>query len=330
MATTKVITELTDLNQANSESGLKMPTSGAFAGTPAEGMIRNDTTQSSANSASTMQHYNGTEWKNFSNVPITTTIDYLVVAGGGGGQGGSYGSGGGAGGYRTSYGDASVSALAFSSGTVYTITVGAGGGTGTASSVAGSDITSISSAGGGQGGGVSGGSGGGAQSGSAGSGNVPSVTPAQGFDGSVNGSLGGAGGGASEAGGAKVTRRGGDGLENQITGATGVFYAGGGGGGANTGPNFNQPRGQGGLGGGGESGTNTGNTANTGGGGGGGNWTGNTSPGEQSGKAGASGVVILRMPTSKYSGTTSGSPTVTTDGSDTILTYTGSGTYTTA
>jgi hypothetical protein len=34
------------------------------------------------------------------------------------------------------------------------------------------------------------------------------------------------------------------------------------------------------------------------------------------------------MPTSSYSGTTSGSPTITTNGSDTILTYTSSGTYT--
>jgi hypothetical protein len=34
------------------------------------------------------------------------------------------------------------------------------------------------------------------------------------------------------------------------------------------------------------------------------------------------------MATSVYSGTTSGSPTVTTDGSDTILTFTGSGSYT--
>jgi hypothetical protein len=34
------------------------------------------------------------------------------------------------------------------------------------------------------------------------------------------------------------------------------------------------------------------------------------------------------MPTSSYSGTTTGSPTVTTSGSDTILKYTGSGTYT--
>ena len=72
MATTKVITELTDLNQANSESGLRMPTGGAFSGTPVPGMMRNDTTQSSASSASTMQHYNGAEWKNFVNVDSCT------------------------------------------------------------------------------------------------------------------------------------------------------------------------------------------------------------------------------------------------------------------
>jgi hypothetical protein len=47
--------------------------------------------------------------------------------------------------------------------------------------------------------------------------------------------------------------------------------------------------------------------------------------GENSGNA---GVVILRMPTANYSGLTTGSPTVSTDGSDTILTYTSDGTYT--
>ena len=82
MATTKVITELTDLNQANSESGLRMPTGGAFSGTPDPGMMRNDTTQSSASSASTMQHYNGTDWKNFVNTAqcTTTTCDYPITA----------------------------------------------------------------------------------------------------------------------------------------------------------------------------------------------------------------------------------------------------------
>ena len=46
------------------------------------------------------------------------------------------------------------------------------------------------------------------------------------------------------------------------------------------------------------------------------------------GKAGGSGVVILRMATANYSGTTTGSPTVTTSGSDTILQFTASGSYT--
>jgi hypothetical protein len=44
--------------------------------------------------------------------------------------------------------------------------------------------------------------------------------------------------------------------------------------------------------------------------------------------AGGKGVVILRMPTASYSGTTTGSPTVTTDGTDTILTFNDSGSYT--
>jgi len=37
--------------------------------------------------------------------------------------------------------------------------------------------------------------------------------------------------------------------------------------------------------------------------------------------------VVIRLNTSDYSGTTTGSPTVTTDGVYTILEYTGSGTY---
>ena len=42
---------------------------------------------------------------------------------------------------------------------------------------------------------------------------------------------------------------------------------------------------------------------------------------------GGSGVVVLRMPTSNYTGVTTGSPNVYTEGSDTILVYKGSGTY---
>ena len=59
-------------------------------------------------------------------------------------------------------------------------------------------------------------------------------------------------------------------------------------------------------------------------GGGGGAAAGNTTG--MVGGAGGSGVVILRMPTGNYSGTVTGSPTVTTDGNDTIVKFTSSGT----
>jgi hypothetical protein len=64
-------------------------------------------------------------------------------------------------------------------------------------------------------------------------------------------------------------------------------------------------------------------TANTGGGGGGGS----SGLGTGSG-AGGSGVVILSIPTADYSGITTGSPTVTTSGSNTILQFNSSGSYT--
>ena len=50
----------------------------------------------------------------------TTSVEYLVIAGGAGG-GGSVGGGGGAGGYRT------ASGFSVSASTAYSITVGAGG-----------------------------------------------------------------------------------------------------------------------------------------------------------------------------------------------------------
>jgi hypothetical protein len=40
-------------------------------------------------------------------------------------------------------------------------------------------------------------------------------------------------------------------------------------------------------------------------------------------------VVILRVSTATYSGTTTGSPTITTDGSDTVIQFNSTGTYTT-
>ena len=279
--------------------------------------------------------------------PQTYTADFLVIAGGGGG-GFDRGGGGGAGGYRNSYstetsggGGSSETSLTLSAGTVYTITVGGGGsgspaaGTkgsdGQDSSISGSDITDITSIGGGGGGsdgngaGSDGGSGGAAgfNSDPAGSG-----TANQGFDGG-NGPnspsiVAGGGGGASEVGASAFPYGGGDGLSSSITGS--AVTRGGGGGGHNA--NFNAP--PGGAGGGGDGGRDapvalnaTNGTANTGGGGGGA--SGST---PRLGASGGSGVVILRMPTASYSGTTTGSPTVDTDGTDTILTFTSSGSYT--
>ena len=45
--------------------------------------------------------------------------------------------------------------------------------------------------------------------------------------------------------------------------------------------------------------------------------------------AGGSGVVILKILASEYSGTVTGSPNVANSGDYKILTYNGSGTYTT-
>ena len=76
--------------------------------------------------------FNGTEWRNLKEAPVTIAVDYLVVAGGAGG--GSNGGGGGAGGYRNSYnneasGGNSVSepSLSLLPGTPYTVEVGLGG-----------------------------------------------------------------------------------------------------------------------------------------------------------------------------------------------------------
>ena len=277
------------------------------------------------------------------------SVDFLVVAGGAGG-GVDSGGGGGAGGYRASYnneasggGGSSESALTVVAGTQYTVTVGAGGAStnsnGTrAGGGSNSVFGSITSTGGGQAGngdasvlvGLSGGSGGGGGAHSnAGVVSGGAGTANQGFDGGdANGGgypnrKGGGGGGASAAGGdasTTVAGNGGNGVASTITGSS-VTRAGGGGGG---GQNAAGTPGSGGSGGGGAGsvdGTGTAGTANTGGGGGAASFN-------QNSGAGGSGIVILRMATAKYSGTTTGSPSVTTSGSDTILTYTGSGSYT--
>jgi hypothetical protein len=270
--------------------------------------------------------------------PQNYSIDMLVIAGGGGG-GGEAGGGGGAGGYRTSTQN-------FNTGATYTITVGDGGAShagggdpgnpGSDSSVSGTGITTITSAGGGAGGyyagnGLSGGSGGGGggDTTTGGSGNTPSTSPSQGNtggNGAVPGGLRQAagGGGASAVGGnaSSITGNGGDGTASSITGSS-VTRAGGGGGGTN---NPGSPNSTGGTGGGGDGGTvpnlPTAGTVNTGSGGGG---RGLSSPSGAGGK----GVVILSIADGNYSGVTTGSPTVATGVSGkTILTFTGSGSYT--
>jgi len=271
---------------------------------------------------------------------VPYSVDFLVVAGGGGGGGYFYSGGAGAGGYRTS----TQSVFA---GTVITVTVGDGGaGVGTSggigasgsdSSISGSGLTTITSAGGGGGGasysvGANGGSGGGGAGGggfvsNGGSGNTPSTSPSQGNNGGNGDSSTGAGGGggAGEAGNTDGQGEGGDGTASSITGSS-VTYAGGGGG--TDGATGNAQ--SGGTGGGGNAGRYlvsgaVAGTANTGGGGGGGVHPNSFPTGGNGGK----GVVILSLPTANYSSTTTGSPTVTTSGSNTILQFNGSGSYTT-
>ena len=276
----------------------------------------------------------------------TITVNFLCVAGGGGG-GSDRGGGGGAGGYRNSYaseasggGGSSETALALTEGVQYTITIGGGGAaagvspatkgtSGSDSSIAGTGITTLTSVGGGGGGsgfsspldtGLNGGSGGGGANNSA----PGSGTSNQGFSGGPANPTSNGGGGAAEAGGTDGAAFGGDGLSSSITGS-GVFR--GGGGGSNRDGTSGGTGGDGGGGNGGQ--TNPGGaaqsaTANTGGGGGGG---GGNSP-QRDGGAGGSGVVILRVAASSYPGTTSGSPTVSDDGSDKVLVFNSSGSYT--
>ena len=271
----------------------------------------------------------------------TYLASYLVVAGGGGG---GYGGAGGAGGFLT--GSASINV-----GSTYTVVVGAAGAAGTSGdggSGTASSITTLVPTGtniGGGGGayntyptarnGIAGGSGGGASYSSTvgASGTGGAGTSGQGFAGGsayFTGSFGasGAGGGASAAGGSATSTQGGAGgagTASTITGSS-VTYAGGGGGGGDYRGTTAGAGGSGGGGAGNVNGTGTAGTTNTGGGGGGGGFgTGNVT---YAGGAGGSGVVILSVPTVFYTGTTTGSPTVTTSGSNTIIKFTASGSYT--
>ena len=272
-------------------------------------------------------------------VTAAYSVEYVIIAGGGSGGGRNCGGGGGAGGYLSG-------TTSLIGGAVYSFTIGAGGsgvsGSDNLQGNNGNDTTALSltcNGGGGGGHGVpnqdsgnSGGSGGGGGggdvapstsggSGTSGQGNSGGTGYAAGFQ---PGAGGGGGKGASGSNGSANTGgNGGAGTASSITGSS-VTRAGGGGGGANV------TAGTGGSGGGGNgaagnpSGTPTSGTANTGSGGGGlgGFGTANTSG------SGGSGVVILKVLTSDYSGTTTGSPTVTTSGSYTIMQFNSSGSYT--
>ena len=75
MATTKIIPGVLDLNEATSESGLKIPSSTELnrPATDVAGMIRNNTNESSGGTASCEEYYNGTDWKILnSNCPADT------------------------------------------------------------------------------------------------------------------------------------------------------------------------------------------------------------------------------------------------------------------
>lgn len=227
------------------------------------------------------------------------TVEYLVIAGGGGGGASQDGTGGGgAGGFRTGTG------YAVTSGTTYTVTVGAGGGSG--ANGTNSVFDTITSTGGGGGGGQytgtagkSGGSGGGTSGGGgAGLGNIPATSPSQGNNGSgVSGGApgygGGGGGGAGSVGGNAQPNgtggAGGSGAASSISGSS-VTYAGGGGGGSRS---TGGAAGSGGGGAGGGAAAGSAGTTNTGGGGGGGGYFGPTNATYSHGPGG-SGIVIIR------------------------------------
>ena len=275
---------------------------------------------------------------------VQQNYDYIVVAGGGGG-GGWGGGGGGAGGFLTGTG-LSVN------GTISNIKVGSGGagspsGTYYAAANAAAGLTSvfstIASAGGGFGGndwyssglGGDGGSGGGAAvngtGSNQGSGNTPTTSPSQGYDGGAvptgastymgcgGGGAGGAGGNGYSSGGTDRGGLGGVG-ENNVMGMNdadsdaflttisvghdvgGTRYLAGGGGGGEVFGNTIPPGGSGGGGAGGLGGTvGVDGTANTGGGGGGAGATSSGGTSQTGGGDGGTGIVIIRRLTSAVS-----------------------------
>jgi hypothetical protein len=263
------------------------------------------------------------------------TANFLVVAGGagGGGAGPSSGrgaGGGGAGGFRTSAGTSgggasAESTITLSSGSTYTVTVGAGGAGGGSQGTKGtngsdSTFVTITSTGGGGGGtasgvltqGSTGGSGGGTADAVSGTVAGGSGTANQGYAGGLNtgngsGTNGTGGGGAGGVGTANsgtspdnTQVAGGAGVASSITGSSVTYAVGGAGGATNN-----------------NAGAATGG-ANLGTGGGGGSG----GPSASIGGAGGAGIVIV-----SYSGAPQFSGgVITSSGGNTIHTFYTSGT----
>jgi hypothetical protein len=234
-------------------------------------------------------------WQKYLTQAYSYSVTYLVIAGGaGGGSDTGAAGGGGAGGYQTA-------SVTFNIGVVYTATIGAGGGgstNGSNSSLVGTGL-SVTSVGGGRGGqyeggaGVAGGSGGGGASIFAGGGGAGGAgTAGQGNNGAPGNSFPGGGGGGGGASGAGSSRTGGAGASSSITGSAVTRAIGG------------------------TTGNGQAGAANTGNG------------GSSGGQGGGSGVVILSIPTVSFSSVYTGTVSITTSGSNTILSFTGSGTYT--
>lgn len=286
---------------------------------PANGASRYNTT------LNVTEFYNGAVWQQalVTGGSNTYSIQYLIVGGGGGG-GARVAGGGGAGGVLNSFANVT-------SGTAYTITIGAGGAGATTTSGQNGNIGSNTTAFGltalyggngmglGGGGLTTGGSGGGSAYTSSAYG---LGTAGQGFSGASNyaagASYGGGGGGGAGnpgfCGGNSCGGNGGNGMLSMISG-TYAYYAGGGGGGISS-----VIGGLGGSGGGGNGGGPSAagaGGANTGGGGGGG-------ADFQAGANGGSGIVIV-----SYPGVQRGTGgTITTVNGYTIHTFTSSGTFT--
>jgi hypothetical protein len=295
--------QLVLMNTNTGELNLPAGTTAQRPATPRVGMLRYNS------STGSNEIYIDTAWANITSTRYPYTASYLVVAGAGGGgaaySGGGGGGGGGAGGLLSN-------TSTITPGTVYTLTIGAGGAGATYTGAlnrrgtigANSSISSLSitSVGGGYGGGVddnggNGGSGGGGGTFGGGSQAGGSGTVGQGNNGGSSNNLttGGGGGGAGSAGSLGTA---GSGLASSISGSSVTYSAGGG------------------------VGSTTSGGVNTGNGGSGNTGTGNAG-------SGGSGIIILSVPTTSFSNTYSSSNVaVTTSGSNTIILFYASGTYT--